>query len=240
MMIRLGVNIDHVATLRQARKTTEPDPVRAAVLVELGGADSITVHLREDRRHICDRDVRLLAATITTPLNLEMAVWREVIDIALELKPWQCTLVPERREEVTTEGGLDVVSHFNEICSCVMELKAKGIRCALFIDPVEDVVRASVETGADAVEFHTGAYANAIGTAACFQLDRLFDAAACAVENDIAVHAGHGLNYLNIAPVLEMPGIEEVNIGHAIVSRSVFTGLERAVREMKGLINRSC
>ncbi|RKY18862.1 MAG: pyridoxine 5'-phosphate synthase [Planctomycetota bacterium] len=235
-MIRLGVNIDHVATVRQARRTTEPDPVRAAVLAELGGADGITVHLREDRRHIQDRDVRLLRQTVTTSLNLEMALWDDVIEVAAEVRPDQVTLVPEKREEVTTEGGLDVVSKEAEIAAFVKRFRPLGVRVSLFVDPEPDQVKAAAASGAECVEFHTGAYSNASGEAAHAELDKLIEAAFLALDEGLRVFAGHGLTYVNIEPVLAMPGLEEVNIGHSIISRAVFVGLERAVREMKDLL----
>ncbi|GAB4156595.1 MAG: pyridoxine 5'-phosphate synthase [Planctomycetota bacterium] len=235
-MIRLGVNIDHVATLRQARRGAEPDPVRAAVLAEIGGADSITVHLREDRRHIQERDVRLLAQTIVTPLNLEMAVNNGVLEVARSVRPYQCTLVPEKREEVTTEGGIDIRTDTPRIAEFVRELKAIGARVAMFIDPVLEQVDLSKEVGADAVEFHTGPYSYAKPEDVDRELDRLFDSAFRASEIGLSVHAGHGLNYRNIIAILHMPALEEVNIGHSIISHSVFVGLEKAVNEMKQLL----
>ncbi|MDZ7816041.1 MAG: pyridoxine 5'-phosphate synthase [Planctomycetota bacterium] len=239
-MIRLGVNIDHVATIRQARMTDEPDPVRAAVLAELGGADGITVHLREDARHIQKRDVRLLARTIRTPLNLELALWEGVLELARELTPHQATFVPEKREEITTEGGLDVCEHASRLKNVVSEFRERGIHCAMFIDPSESQVEKSVEIGAHAVEFHTGAYANAESAEKSEQLDRLFDCALHAMKAGLSVHAGHGLTYENVRPILEMPGLEEVNIGHSIISRAVLTGIEAAVADMKDIILRYC
>ncbi|MFA4987475.1 MAG: pyridoxine 5'-phosphate synthase [Candidatus Brocadiia bacterium] len=237
-MIRLGVNIDHVATVRQARKAAEPDPVRAAVLAELGGADGITVHLREDRRHIQDRDVRLLRQTITTSLNLEMALWEDVINTALELLPDQVTIVPERREELTTEGGLQVTGRVQELSKVLADFRAKGIKTSLFIDPDREQVEAAAESGAECIEFHTGHYANAGPESVHTEFDRLVDSSVFALENGLRVFAGHGLNYKNILPLLDLPGLEEVNIGHSIISRSMFVGLERAVREMKEILNK--
>ena len=237
-MVKLGVNIDHIATIRQARGTYEPDPVRAAVLAEMGGANGITVHLREDRRHIQRRDVSLLKQTITTSLNLEMALWDEIIAIALDILPEQVTLVPEKRQELTTEGGLEVAGNIKAIKSAVSRFSDAGVRTSLFIDPNESSILASAETGAECVEFHTGAYANAKGLEAHRELDKLIEASGIALSNGLRVFAGHGLTYINVAPVLQMPGLEELNIGHSIISRSVFTGLERAVREMKEILEK--
>ncbi|HEX8695155.1 MAG TPA: pyridoxine 5'-phosphate synthase [Longimicrobium sp.] len=239
--MRLYVNIDHVATVRQARGTDEPDPVRAAVLCELGGADGITVHLREDRRHIQDRDVDLLLKTVRTGVNLELAAASDVLALAEAWKPMQATLVPERREEVTTEGGvaLDGEVARKWLGDAVRRLKDAGIRTSLFIDPDADAVRASAELGADAVELHTGEYANARGAERAEQLGRLRRAAALGRSVGLAVHAGHGLTYENVAPVAAIAEIEELNIGHSIVSRSVFTGIERATREMAAVLRRA-
>jgi pyridoxine 5-phosphate synthase len=237
--MRFYVNIDHVATVRQARRTDEPDPVRAAVLVELAGAHGITVHLREDRRHVNDRDVRLLMKTVRTVVNLELAAATDVLDVACELQPMQATLVPEKREEITTEGGLALGDDGVRVSTgaALERLSKAGIRTALFIDPEEDVVRASADLGADAVELHTGEYANAWRTAEGeVQLARLAEAAALATSLGIAVHAGHGLTYENVTPVAAIELIEELNIGHSIVSRAVLVGMERAVREMGELI----
>ena len=233
-MIRLGVNIDHVATVRQARRGHEPDPVAAAVLATLGGADGITVHLREDRRHIQDRDVRLLRETVTTRLNLEMAAYDEIIAIALEVKPDEATLVPEKREELTTEGGLDVLANAASVQAAIDRLKAAGIHVSLFIDPDPAQVDASARFGADAIEFQTASYSEATGAAAAErELEKLRTASARAVGLGLHVHMGHGLNYQNVRPVVRIAGVEELNIGHSIVSRAVLVGLERAVREMK-------
>jgi pyridoxine 5-phosphate synthase len=239
--MRLYINIDHVATVRQARLTDEPDPVRAAVLAELGGADGITVHLREDRRHIQDRDVRLLMQTVRTGVNLELAAASEIIDLAVELGPMQATLVPEKREEVTTEGGLALSDPSRRAATqaALERLSGAGIRTSLFIDPDEDALRASVDLGADAVELHTGEYANAAPAEREPQIARLSRAAALGRKLSLAVHAGHGLNYENVRPVAAIPEIEELNIGHSVVARSVFTGMEAAVREMAEIVRRS-
>lgn len=235
--MRLFVNIDHVATIRQARRTDEPDPVRAAVLVELAGADGITVHLRGDRRHIQPRDVELLMSTVRTGLNLEIAATDGMVDRAMAWAPAQVTLVPEKREEVTTEGGLDVPGHTEGLGLAIARLEEAGIRTSLFIDPDPDAVRASADCGATAVELHTGEYANAVSRIdRGAQIDRLRAATDLAVERGLAVHAGHGLTYENVAPIAAIEACEELNIGHSIVSRAVFIGLERAVREMRGLI----
>lgn len=233
----LGVNIDHVATLRQARHTTYPDPVQAAFLAEQAGADSITVHLREDRRHIQERDVRLLRALVQTRLNLEMAVTAEMVALAIDIAPQACCLVPERREELTTEGGLDVRSGEEEIAEACRRLGTAGIEVALFIDPDPGQIAASLRTGAAAVELHTGAYAEAKNTAErTRELARLVASAEQAAGAGLAVHAGHGLNYANVGPVAAIAPIVELNIGHAIVARAVLTGMSEAVREMKRLM----
>ncbi|HEV3120876.1 MAG TPA: pyridoxine 5'-phosphate synthase [Isosphaeraceae bacterium] len=236
-MPRLGVNIDHVATLRQARGGREPDPVWAAVLAELGGADGITIHLREDRRHIQDRDLRLLRETVNVRLNLEAAVAPEIVAIALEVRPDQITFVPERRAELTTEGGLDIVSHRARVAEAVKRCADGGISVSLFIDPSKAQVDASAALGASAVELHTGAYANAAeGPARQKELEALRASGELVVASGLALHAGHGLNYQNVHPVARLPRMAELNIGHSIVSRAVFVGLERAVREMKTCI----
>ncbi|MCA9058545.1 MAG: pyridoxine 5'-phosphate synthase [Planctomycetaceae bacterium] len=236
-MALLGVNIDHVATIRQARRTYEPDPVHAAVLAELGGADGITVHLREDRRHIQDRDVRLLRQMIRVKLNLEMAVSDEITQIALEVLPEQATLVPEKREEVTTEGGLDVITHRSRVADCVKRLQSRGIAVSLFIDPEEAQIAASAELGVEAVELHTGAYADANGVRQQEELARLVAAAGTAVSAGLILNMGHGLTYRNVEPIARISGLHELNIGHSIISHAVMVGLERAVREMKLLIH---
>ena len=236
--MRLYVNIDHVATVRQARRTDEPDPVRAAVLAELGGAHGITIHLREDRRHIQDRDVRLLMATARTGVNLELAAASDVLNVACELRPLQATLVPENRQEVTTEGGLNLSNEeaLASLAQAVERLKDHGIRTSLFIDPETRALERSKELGADAVELHTGEYANAVGNRRGDELRRLVDAARKGREMGLSVHAGHGLTYENVTPVAAILEIEELNIGHSIVSRAVFVGLERAVGEMRDLL----
>jgi pyridoxine 5-phosphate synthase len=237
-MVKLGVNIDHVATVRQARRAPEPDPVRAAVLAELGGADGITIHLREDRRHIQDRDVELLRATVTTRLNLEMGLAAEIIKIALSQKPDQVTFVPEKRQELTTEGGLDVVKGRRKIRPAVARFKRAGIIVSLFIDPDDKQIEASKLVGADAVEIHTGAYAGAPpGSRQTVELDNFRRAVAMGLNAGLVVNAGHGLTYTNVGPIAGTPGVHELNIGHSIVSRAVFVGIERAVAEMKRLMN---
>ncbi len=237
-MARLGVNIDHVATLRQARRTYEPDPVHAAFIAEMAGADLITVHLREDRRHIQERDLRLLRQTVSTCLNLELACDPDVVSIACEIKPDQATLVPERREEVTTEGGLDVASDPNRVRRAVSSLKSAGIEISLFIDPDPVQVRLAAELHAEAVELHTGSYALARGVSQTNELNRLIDAGALAISLGLKLHAGHGLNYHNVQPVAAINQMNELNIGHSIVARSVFVGFHQAVQEMKQLIVR--
>jgi len=236
--MRFYVNIDHVATVREARRTDEPDPVRAAVLAELGGADGITVHLREDRRHIQDRDVRLLMETVRTGVNLELATAEDILALACELVPMQATLVPEKREEVTTEGGLDLSAAGQRVAisAALDRLRDAGIRTSLFIDPDADTIRASAEMGADAVELHTGEYANAGAHERAARLDRLRRAAELGRELGVGVHAGHGLTYENVSPVAAIPEIEELNIGHSIIARSIFTGLDDAVREMASIL----
>ena len=239
--MRLYVNIDHVATVRQARRTDEPDPVRAAVLAELGGADGITVHLREDRRHIADRDVRLLMETLRTGLNLELAATSEILEMACTLRPMQATLVPEKREEITTEGGLALGhrAQRESTKAALDRLMEAGIRTSLFIDPDEDAIRAAVDLGADAIELHTGEYANAARAEREAQIERLNRAASMARKLSLDVHAGHGLTYENVYPVAAIPEIEELNIGHSIVSRAVLTGMEAAVREMAEIVRRA-
>ena len=233
-MIRLGVNIDHVATIRQARGGREPDPVWAAVLAELGGADGITAHLREDRRHIQDRDVRLLRETVRTRLNLEAAATPEIVAIAVEVRPDQVTFVPERREELTTEGGLDVISQRVRVGEAVARCRSAGLPVSLFIDPDPAQVAASAELGAVAVELHTGRYADAPeGPARLKELEALQIAGRAAIDAGLMLHAGHGLNLENVADVAAIPGMLELNIGHSLIARAVFLGLERAVREMR-------
>ena len=233
-MIRLGVNIDHVATVRQARRTHEPDPVAAAVLATLGGADGITIHLREDRRHIQDRDVLLLRQTVTTRLNLELSAADEIVTIAVQVKPDEATLVPEKREELTTEGGLDVAANPTAVKAAVQRLKDAGIVVALFLDADIAQVDLARAVGADAIEFHTGTYADAKSPAeVAGELAKLRTATAHAVQRGLHVHLGHGLNYQNVAAVVRITGVEELNIGHSIISRAVLVGLDRAVRDMK-------
>jgi pyridoxine 5-phosphate synthase len=236
-MIRLGVNIDHVATLRQARRGLEPDPVAAAVLAILGGADGITIHLREDRRHIQDRDLRLLRPVVTHRLNLEMACVDSIADLACECKPDEATLVPERRHELTTEGGLDVVAHEQAVAAIVKRLQGAGIEVSLFIDPDSRQIEAAHRLGVQAIEIQTARYSEARAPADRFhELESLRKATEYAVAAGLHVHMGHGLNYHNVQVVAAIPGVEELNIGHSIVSRAVLVGLERAVREMKEAI----
>lgn len=236
--IRLGVNVDHVATVRQARRGREPDPVAAAAASELGGADQITIHLREDRRHIQERDLRVLRETTKTRLNLELAMADEVLDICVAVHPDQATLVPERRQEVTTEGGLDVKGQVAAVAKVVARLTKAGIRPSLFIDPDEAQVEASKKAGAESVELHTGAFAHAwIAGGWERERERLERAGARAVALGLGFYAGHGLDYVNIQRVRDLPGLEEVNIGHAIISRALFVGLETAVRQMKQLLS---
>lgn len=232
---RLYVNIDHVATVRQARRGAEPDPVAAALLCEAAGADGITAHLREDRRHVQDADVRGLARAIRTVLNLEMACTHEMVGIALGVRPHQVTLVPERRQEVTTEGGLDLTADPDGVARATAEMKRAGIRVSLFIDPDEEAVRRSADLGADAVELHTGTYAHhPADPAALAALDR---ATALAARLGLGAHAGHGLTVGNVGPVAAIPEQEELNIGHSIVSRALFVGLETAVREIRAAMD---
>lgn len=247
--MRLHVNVDHIATVRQARRTDEPDPVRAAVLAELGGADGITVHLREDRRHIQDRDVRLLMQTVRTGVNLELAAAGDVVQIAIDLKPMTATLVPERREEITTEGGLQLcdATQRDRVATAVKQLRGAGVRTSLFIDPQAETIRSAAQTGAEAIELHTGEFAELwkrrhepegaahIGA----EVNRLRAAAALARSLNLDVHAGHGLTYENVTTVAAIAEIEELNIGHSIISRAVLIGMERAVREMKDIIVRA-
>ncbi len=233
-MLTLGVNIDHVATIRQARRTVEPDPVAAATIVELAGADGITVHLREDRRHIHDRDVHILRQTVRSHLNLEMAATEEMVGIALEVKPDYVTLVPERREEVTTEGGLDIAGQASRMSKVVSQLQDADIPVSLFIDPDPTQIKASADTGAKFIELHTGRYAEAHKPAAHeTELQDLAKGCELAIDLGLRVNAGHGLTYWNVYPVAQLPGMEELNIGHSIISRAVLVGLDRAVREMK-------
>jgi pyridoxine 5-phosphate synthase len=234
--ILLGVNIDHIATLRQARRERYPDPVHAALAAELAGADSITLHLREDRRHIQDADVRALRPLLQTRMNLEMAVTDEMLAVATEVRPADCCLVPERRQEITTEGGLDVVAGAERVRAAAARLKAAGVRVALFIDPDPPQIEAAARAGAPVVELHTGAYAGAEGARAATELERLRSAARLAARLGLEVHAGHGLNYHNVQPVAALRELTELNIGHALIAHALFVGLPAAVREMKALM----
>jgi len=235
--MKLGVNIDHVATLREVRKAIFPDPVKAAAIAEMAGADGITVHLREDRRHIQDRDVLLLMKTVDTKLNLEMAIADEVVEKALEYKPQCACLVPEKREELTTEGGLNVVDNIAEVTKVTKMLQDNGTVVSLFIDPAEEQIKAAAETGAKFIELHTGEFANAKNeTGQMKELDKLIEAADLANKLGIRVNAGHGLDYHNVELMHKVPHLEELNIGHSIIARAVFSGLETAVRDMKELI----
>ncbi|MEI7687039.1 MAG: pyridoxine 5'-phosphate synthase [Planctomycetota bacterium] len=238
-MIRLGVNIDHIATVRQARRAAEPDPVAAAVIAQLAGADGVTVHLREDRRHIQDRDVRLLRHVVTKILNLEMAVSEEILAIALEVVPDQVTLVPERREELTTEGGLDVVAHEEAVARTVDALLDRDIAVSLFIDPAAAQIEISRKLGVKAVEIQTARYSEAKKPAdRRRELDALRDATDLARQLGLHVHMGHGLDYDNVGPIAALDGVEELNIGFSIVTRALFVGLDAAIREMKQAMNR--
>lgn len=236
-MAKLGLNVDHIATVRQARGGTEPDPVTAAAMGELAGAEGITIHLREDRRHIQDRDLEILRKTVKTKLNLEMAATDEMVGIACRIKPEQCTLVPEKRQELTTEGGLDVLGNLAAITKATTRLREAGIIVSLFVDPAVEQIRASKESGADAIEIHTGRYADARDEQSRHhELAAIREAIRLGNELGLTVHAGHGLNYVNILPLTRLSGIEEFNIGHSIISRAMLVGLDRAVREMVALI----
>jgi pyridoxine 5-phosphate synthase len=236
-MIELGVNIDHVATLRQARRTYEPDPVTAAAFAEQGGADGITFHLREDRRHIQERDVQLLMQTVTVKTNFEIACEQEVLDIACRVKPTWALLVPEQRQEVTTEGGLDILAQRERVSAAVARLRDAGIRVSLFLDPEPAQIDAAIELGVDAVELHTGPYALARDAAQTAELARLQQTAAQLKAGGLRIHAGHGLNYANVRPVALIDSMIELNIGHAIISRAVFVGLTAAVAEMRRILD---
>ncbi len=237
-MIRLGDNIDHVATIREARKTVEPDPVAAAVAVEMAGADQVTVHLREDRRHIQSRDVRFIREVVRTAMNLEMAATPEMEQNALAIHPDSVTLVPEKRQEVTTEGGLDLRNAPPSMGELVSTLTKAGIKVCAFLDPDLDQVKQAAHLRCHAVEIHTGRYANARGGKRDEELQKIKDVAAAVRHLGMAVHAGHGLDYHNVRRIVGIPEIEELNIGHAIISRAVFVGLDRAVRDMLGLMGR--
>jgi pyridoxine 5-phosphate synthase len=238
-MTELGVNIDHVATVRQARRTYEPDPVWAATLAELGGADGITIHLREDRRHIQDRDLTVLRETVSVKLNLELACDVGIIDIACRTRPDQATLVPEKREEVTTEGGLDVVANRESIARAIDRLQDADIVVSLFLDPEESQIATAAELGVSAVELHTGQYALAQGDDRERELAQLVASGKQITELGMTLHAGHGLNYQNVKPIAQITAMHELNIGHSIVARSIMVGMERAVREMKALLEAS-
>ena len=235
-MASLGVNIDHIANIRQARRTVEPDPVPFAMLAELGGADGITVHLREDRRHIQDRDVELLRQTVRSRLNLEMAATEEMVGIAQRIVPDMVTLVPERREEVTTEGGLDVAAQLQTLSPMVARLQESGIPVSLFVDPEQRQLEACRDSGARWVELHTGSYAEASWDQQPIELARITEGVSTARQLNLRVNAGHGLTYQNVEPIAAIPGMEELNIGHTIVARAVAVGLQQAVQEMKALI----
>ncbi len=237
VVTRLSVNIDHIATIRQARKGREPDPVAAALLAELAGADGIIAHLREDRRHVQDRDLRLLREIVQTKLNMEMAATDEMLNIAVSTRPDISTLVPEKREELTTEGGLDVVSRMEFLKSFIGRLKEKGIAVSLFVDPDERQIAASKKAGADWVEIHTGAYANAPDAGGRErEVQKIAEIAKLAASLGLHVGAGHGLTYVNVGQIAAMPEVEELNIGHSIISRAALVGISRAVREMKRLL----
>jgi len=238
-MAVLNVNIDHVATVRQARKTDEPDPVWAAAQCELAGANGITIHLRQDRRHICDRDVKLLKETVTCKLNLEMCMAESIVKIAEQIKPDQVTLVPEKRAELTTEGGLDCAKHNRRLAEVVKRMHKKGILVSTFIAPQKEQITASAQTGCDAIELHTGMYANAMTQRAIKKrLNELTVGKDFAMENNLIVHAGHGLTYRNIGPVARIEGLCEFNIGHSIIARAVFVGIRQATAQMIELIDK--
>jgi pyridoxine 5-phosphate synthase len=234
--ITLGVNIDHVATLREARRARYPDPVHAALAAEMAGADSITLHLREDRRHIRDHDVHSLKGLLQTRMNLEMAVTDEMIDVARDVRPADCCLVPERRAEITTEGGLDAAAQATRIAEATAALAESGIRVALFIDPEPRQIEAAARIGVRTIELHTGTYAEAAGGQRAIELERLHASARLGARLGLEVHAGHGLHYQNVGPVAAIGEIVELNIGHAIIARAIFVGLESAVRDMKALM----
>ncbi len=238
-MAGLGVNIDHVATIRQARRTTEPEPIWAAGEAIFGGADCITFHLRKDRRHINDRDARLLRETVRCKLNMEMSLDDEIVQIAVSLGPDQATLVPENRQEITTEGGLDAITHAKRLAQVTETLQSAGITVSAFIDPIDDQIHASRDAGCDAIEIHTGAYANAVGLEIDQALEEIRRGLLTGTDAGLQVHGGHGLTYNNIAPIAKLAGFGEFNIGHSIVSRAIFVGLRQAVTEMKHLLNQA-
>ncbi|RLJ64981.1 pyridoxine 5'-phosphate synthase [Sulfurisoma sediminicola] len=235
-MIELGVNIDHVATLRQARGTAYPDPIQAALLAEQAGADAITLHLREDRRHIQDRDVEVLRGRLTTRMNLECAVTDEMIEIACRIRPHDACLVPEKREELTTEGGLEVAGAFERVRHATQRLALAGVRVSLFIDADPAQIEAAKEVGAPVIEIHTGHYADLAGEAAAHELERIRAAVVRGTRIGLKVNAGHGLNFANVGPIAAMPEIAELNIGHALVADAIFMGWQNAIREMKRLM----
>ena len=235
-VIELGVNIDHVATVRNARGTVYPDPLQAALLAEEAGADVITLHLREDRRHIKDADVRAIRPRLATKMNLECAVTAEMLDIACGIRPQDVCLVPEKREEVTTEGGLDVRRYFSAVEAAIRQLQAEGIRVSLFIDADEDQIRAASELGAPVIELHTGRYADADGAKRQQELERIRQGVKTGLAHGLQVNAGHGLHYTNVQAIAAIPGIAELNIGHAIVAQAVFDGWQKAVRDMKAIM----
>ena len=237
MTLRLGVNIDHVATVRNARGAGYPDPVRAGLLAAAAGADGITAHLREDRRHITDDDIARLSEQLTIPLNLEMAATGEMLAIALRHRPHAACIVPEKREELTTEGGLDAAGQFERLAPLVAALRDAGIRVSLFIEPDARQIDAAIRLGAPVVELHTGRYAELEGEAQTLELRRLADAAALAAKNGIEVHAGHGLTYANVAPIAAIPQFRELNIGHFLVGEALFVGLDQAVRQMRAAMD---
>ena len=237
-MIKLGVNIDHVATLRQARMGIEPEPVMAAKIAEKAGADGITIHLREDRRHIQDKDVYEIKKAISIPLNLEMACSDDIINIARDVLPVTCTIVPEKRQEITTEGGLDAAGQYDLVSNTVMRLQEKGIKVSLFIEPDKVQIDAAKKMGAEYIEIHTGLYANTEGEARAKELNRIKEAAVYANSIGLIVNAGHGLNYTNTQSMVEIPYMHEFNIGHSIISRAVFTGLETAVKDMIRIVKK--
>jgi len=238
-MLRLGVNVDHVATVRQARGIDVPDPVEAAILAESAGADGITVHLREDRRHIQEHDVKLLRQRAKTKVNLEMAVTPAMVKFAANLRPDDACFVPEKRQELTTEGGLDVLAHKNKVKSAVARLQDLGVHVALFIDPVAAQIESAIEVGAHAIEIHTGSYCDATGAKRDKERRAIVAATKLANKLGLEVHGGHGLNYENVLPIAEIPEIVELNIGHSIIARAVIVGIEQAVREMKQLLERA-
>jgi len=237
--MKLCINIDHIATLREARKESSPDPVIAAGVCELAGVDGIVCHLREDRRHINDRDLRILREVVKTKLDLEMAATEEMVKIAIMTKPEMVTLVPEKREEITTEGGLDIIRYKTKISDAIDKIKEHNIKVSVFIDPLPENVDLALEVGSDMIEIHTGVYANTVDIGQkIIELEKIRQIANMARELGIGVNAGHGLNYLNIVPVANIDDIDEVSIGHAIIARAVFVGLERAVKEMLEIIRR--